>query len=325
MKLCIMYERIKQTTEYIRLLTGIEPEMEPMDKNALHLPLILTEGFDFYETHLFEERVILICFQPGVESTPAQIRLQADHVGQALKARVVAFIMEKAASYNVQRMIQRRINFIIPGKQLFLPDLLMDLGRNNNVDDHAIIAEIPAAAQLMLLFHLQKETLDGKHGEDMVKILRVSPAGISRAIKWLCSHSLAKYDGGKYKVLHFLYEKKDLWEKSYPFLVSPVMRVVYTDEFIQGTTAGQNALAEYGMLIEANYRITAIGKSQYLAVKTKTDPHYGENRIEVWKYAPEMMSEGGFVDKLSLYLSMRGDDDERTQKELRILLEEMKW
>ena len=97
------------------------------------------------------------------------------------------------------------------------------------------------------------------------------------------------------------------------------------NEHIPGTTCGQNALAEYGMLVEANHEITAIGKKQYQAIKSKTDPQYGVNRIEVWKYAPEVLSESGFVDKLSLYLSMRGDEDERTQKELRLLLEEMKW
>ena len=167
--------------------------------------------------------------------------------------------------------------------------------------------------------------MEGKHGEDLAKILRVSPAGITRAVKWLCAHSLAKYEGGKYKVLNFLFDKKELWEKAFPLLASPVLRIVYTDECVSGITCGQNALAEYGMLVETNYQITAIDKKRYQTIKPKTDPQYGENRIEVWKYAPEILSEGGFVDKLSLYLSMRDDEDERTQKELRVLLEDMKW
>jgi hypothetical protein len=202
----------------------------------------------------------------------------------------------------------------------------MDLGRKSDAVNIGMESgEIPATAQLMLLYHLQKENLNGKHGEDLVKILRVSPSGITRAVKWLCSHGLTKYEGGKYKALNFLYDKRELWEKAYPLLESPVLRVVYTDDLIPGTTCGQNALAEYGMLVEANHQIIAIGKNQYQTIKSKTDPQYGENRIEVWKYAPEILSESGFVDKLSLYLSMRGDEDERTQKELRLLLEEMKW
>lgn len=321
-----MDENVKRTIAYIQLLTGISPVIESVEKKGLHLPLIMTEGYGFYETQLFQERVILICLQDGVERTPAQMRLQADRVGQALNARVVAFVMAKAASYNVQRMIQKRINYIIPGKQLFLPDLLLDLGRKSDTADNQTgKGEIPATAQLLLLYHLQKETLNGKHGEDLVKILHVSPSGITRAVKWLCANGLAKYEGGKYKALSFLFEKKELWEKVYPLLVSPVLRVVYTDDCIPGTICGQNALAEYGMLVEETYRITAIGKNQYQTIKSKTDSQYGENRVEVWKYSPEILSEGGFADKLSLYLSMRDDEDERTQKELRILLEDMKW
>ena len=321
-----MDEIINRTAEYIKLLTGIAPVIEALDKKQLRLPLVVTAGFSFYVTRLFGERMVLIIMQEGEESTPARMQIQADHIRNALDVHVVAFVMDKAASYNVQRMIQRRINFIIPGKQLYLPDLLMDLGRDSNKSDYEVESnEIPASAQLLLLYHLQKERLDGKHGEDLAKILSVSPASITRALKWLCVRGLAKYEGGKYKVLIFLYERKELWDKVYPFLSSPVLRVVYTDEPIPGIICGQNALAEYGMLVEANHMITAIGKSQYRTVKSKTDPRYGENRIEVWKYAPEIMSEGGFVDKLSLYLSMRDDVDERTQKELRILLEEIKW
>lgn len=321
-----MDEIIRRTVEYVKLLLGIAPAIEALDKKQLRLPLIITAGYGFYETRLFDERVILICMQEGEVSTPSRMQMQADRIGKALDARVVAFVMETSASYNVQRMIRRRINFIIPGKQLFLPDLLVDLGRKCDTSDKDIKSgEIPTTAQLLLLYHLQKERLDGKHGEDLVKILGVSPASITRALKWLRAHELVKYEGGKYKALFFLYERKELWDKAYPFLTSPVLKVVYTDESIKGITCGQNALAEYGMLVESKRLITAIGKSEYQAVKSQTDTRYGDNRIEVWKYAPEIMSEGGFVDKLSLYLSMRDDEDERTQKELRILLEEMRW
>ena len=52
-----------------------------------------------------------------------------------------------------------------------------------------------------------------------------------------------------------------------------------------------------------SYRITAIGKEAYQTIKPKTDSRFGDNRIEVWKYGPELLAESGFVDKLSLYFN----------------------
>ena len=46
---------------------------------------------------------------------------------------------------------------------------------------------------------------------------------------------------------------------------------------------------------------------------------------QVWKYNPKMLSTEGVVDKLSLYLSLKDNDDERIQIELERLINEMSW
>lgn len=320
-----MNENIRKLVDYIKLLTGEGVVLAAVDVNSMHLPLILTAGYVFYETLLFGVKVIIVYQHANNDCTPAQIAIQSERIRQTMKPCVAVFVFDNMASYNVQRIIQKRINFIIPGKQMFLPDLLIDLGRKSEADYLDNNDTIPAAAQALLLYHLQKVNLNGKHGEELAMILETSPAGITRAVKWLCLHELAKFEGNKYKTLHLLFDGKELWERAYPFLESPIARVVYSDEDIIGINSGQNALAEYGMLVEANYHITALNKQQYQAIKAKTDPHYGDNRIEVWKYDPRLLSENGFVDKLSLYLSMRNDTDERTQKELKNMINKMPW
>ena len=56
-----------------------------------------------------------------------------------------------------------------------------------------------------------------------------------------------------------------------------------------------------------------------------TDKQFGENEIQVWKYNPKMLSTEGVVDKLSLYLSLKDNEDERIQIELERLINEMPW
>lgn len=320
-----MNENINNTIEYIRLLTGEELVLDALDVRSLHLPLFMTAGYSYYVAQFYGIKTIFVYQHINTNRTPAQIAMQSEKIRQTLKPCVVVFVFERLASYNVLRIIQKRVNFIIPGKQLFLPDLLIDLGKKSDSDDVEKTNTIPAAAQLLLLYHLQKENLNGKHGEDLVTILKISPAGITRAVKWLCINDIAKFEGKKYKTLQILLNGKELWDKVCPLLDSPIMKVVHTDENVDGIICGQNALAEYGMIVEANYQITALDKQQYQTIKTKTDSRYGDNLVEIWKYDPRILSNNGFVDKLSLFLSMRNDSDERTQKELRIMLEQMPW
>jgi len=52
---------------------------------------------------------------------------------------------------------------------------------------------------------------------------------------------------------------------------------------------------------------------------------FGENTVQVWRYDPHILSENGKVDKLSLYLSLRDNADDRIQIELENMLNEIKW
>jgi hypothetical protein len=55
-------------------------------------------------------------------------------------------------------------------------------------------------------------------------------------------------------------------------------------------------------------------------------PEEGTIQIERWKYDPTLLApDSQVVDRLSLYLSMQHDHDERTQAALTELLEQMQW
>jgi len=47
----------------------------------------------------------------------------------------------------------------------------------------------------------------------------------------------------------------------------------------------------------------------------------GNIKIEVWKYLP--ISKDGFVDKLSLYLTLKEDKDPRIEKELELMIDKL--
>ena len=109
-------------------------------------------------------------------------------------------------------------------------------------------------------------------------------------------------------------------------LVSPIEQIYYTDAPLEGQMiSGVNALASYTMLNEEPKQCCAISKKDLKVLNISTDKQFGQNEIQVWKYNPRMFSVSGAVDRLSLYLSLINNEDERIQIELERLINEMSW
>jgi hypothetical protein len=79
------------------------------------------------------------------------------------------------------------------------------------------------------------------------------------------------------------------------------------------------------MVRRAQRQCWAVTKKELKTLAIVTDKQFGENEIQVWKYNPKMLSTEGVVDKLSLYLSLKDNEDERIQIELERLINEMSW
>lgn len=93
---------------------------------------------------------------------------------------------------------------------------------------------------------------------------------------------------------------------------------------------GDTALSTYTMLSETNRKTFVIGKDEFRFMKTlgalkSLNKKYGDNRIEVWLYNPVTLSENKNVDKLSLYLSLKHDEDERVKGALEDIINEIQW
>ena len=93
---------------------------------------------------------------------------------------------------------------------------------------------------------------------------------------------------------------------------------------------GDTALSNYTMLSESNRKTYVIGKDEFRSLKTSgalkgLDKKYGDIRIEVWLYNPLILSENKNVDKLSLYLSLKQEEDERFKGALEDLINEIQW
>ena len=94
--------------------------------------------------------------------------------------------------------------------------------------------------------------------------------------------------------------------------------------------AGESDLSEKSILASPQQKIFAIGKDAFRKLKLEgqlkgLDKKYGDEKIEVWHYDPQLLSKIKQVDSLSLFLSMQSDYDERVVSELNELIKNIQW
>jgi predicted transcriptional regulator len=311
--------------KYISEIFGVETAIIPLENRLFQqLPLYITASYQVNETTFYGQRVCLLIAKTGKsELTPDQLYKQMLFVSQKLELPVV-FVFNKILSYNIKRLIRKGVNFITPNKQMFIPALMMDL-RKMPVSITQKAELLTSNAQLFLLYHLQKELLNGLTTQEVAGKFNQSYLTANRAVKCLKELGLCNLTGGKEKQIQFVAKGKELWQKAQPFFQNPVERIVFTDEILQYTQSNINALAHYTMLNDEAKRYYAVGKDVAKNLAGETNKYADDNVIEIWRYFPDLLSDSGFVDKLSLYLLLKNDRDVRVQNELEQMINGIKW
>ena len=319
---------MKDLIKYLNTILGVETTVISPEKQLLQqLPLYVTATYKVLETTLFGHRIcLLIVKNEGNSQTPDRLFKQMRFVTQKIGIPVV-YVFDKVISYNIKRLIQKGINFIIPNKQLFIPALMMDL-RKMPVTIPQKTEQLTPIAQLVLLYHLQKEILNGINTQQLSNKLNQTYRTMSRAVKNLEELGLCNLVGGKEKQIQFTAKGEELWLKAQNFLQNPVERIVFTDELPENGKAyisNITALAHYSMLNDETRRYYAIHKNEVKNLAVETNKYTGDNVIEIWRYNPKQLSNAGFTDRLSLYLLLKKDNDERVQNELEQIINEIQW
>jgi len=316
--------------KYLFDTLGIDIHIDPFLKNMLNsLPLFLRGMYRFQKTQLFNREIILLQ-QNGDEYLTADQYLK--HIRQIEKNFnvPVVLVLEPMEAYNRKRLIEKQVAFIIPGKQMFIPQLLIDLKEFRNAKKKKKDTLQPAS-QCLLFYHLLKENVEPLNFKMIAERTNYTPMTITRAATDLAEREICRIEGRKDKRIIFDADKRAIWEKAQPFLQNPVKNKIYIDDQFDETLmyrAGYSALTFYTNITGETNECFAIAKNDYLYLKKNkriVTPNKLEGRfcIEIWKYAPGILAENKIVDPLSLYLALKEDGDERVEKELEKMIERL--
>jgi len=315
---------IEQIVSYCKKLSGQVMVLKAMDKSQLgKLPIVITGNYTCYESVIMDVPISLLVVQ-NKDFTPKLLQKHQQMVTR-LTGRYTVFVLENVASYKISRMIDARINFIIPNKIIYIPSLLVNLKELK--DGRRLEEEVmPGMGQCILLYHLQRENLNGYTTRQLADKFSTSYASMNRALRWLNMKGIAEMVGIKEKTLMIADKGKKLWDRVWPLMISPVDHVLYTDdELVEKPLSGESALEQYTMIAAPDRLCKAVSKEWALEQKAMLNKHDGNIMVEVWRYDPSILEIDGHVDPLSLYLNMQSNDDERIRIELKTLINKVTW
>lgn len=264
--------------------------------------------------------------------TPRSLAITSDRLNTLFQKPIV-YILPSCPAFERQRLIDKNVFFVVSEKFAFLPNLMA----NERMKTTKPVQRLTPVAQYILLYHLQIEGINGKSARDLENIIPYSYASIALGITCLEELGLLSRTmiDGKSKVIQFQLCGRELWDAAQDYFINPVDETIYCDQILTQDIypiCGINALSHYTMLNPDPEKMFVLTKIQWQGIRTadilvNQNQYDGNVMIEVWKYPPVGLKDekNEWVDRLSLAISLREDEDPRVEGEVERLVNETIW
>lgn len=322
-----MHRLIEPLRDYFSKTLKIQLDIHPWTQND-QLPIVLNQFYDFYETRIFKSPCLLMISKENT-LTPAIIRKHVEQV-QKIWNHPCIYIQEFVTPYNRQRLMEHHIPFVVPGNQMYLPELGIDLREHFRQLRSRSVKSFSPATQAVLLYVLQHK-LKPYIPSELAKNLSYTLMTMSRAFDELERANIGQVTKqGKERRWYFTGDKKELWNEAKSYMRNPVKFRTWIPDKKSGILAGLSALAEFSQLNPPELPVVALSFDQWKILKKSgieelPSPEAAAIEVEVWNYDPDLFAKKNFVDQFSLYFSLNDNQDERVQTALEEMMETIKW
>lgn len=302
-------------------------------KAGERLPLFLRDGYRFFETFLLGLPCVLMVDQAQEAPSPANARKHMDQVESKWDGDLI-YVRHQLASHQRKRLIEQRVPFLVPGNQMYLPMLGIDLREHFRKQRQTPLTLKPATQVLVLQLLLRPEE-ELRTPLDFANRLGYTKMTMSRAFDELEAEQLCDISKeGRERKLRLAGTRHELWNHVLPLLRTPVKQrnhIGRSDIPQVGVAAGLTALANRSMLAAPKTAVVAVSSEQWQVMKRrKADFHTTADapdavEMEVWSYDPLLFSTEGTCDPYSLFLSLQDNKDERIEAALEEMMEAIQW
>lgn len=314
----------------------LEVALEIEETGVLNsLPFFINDSYRFWRITLFNKTMIGMQPISDEKFTPAKLKNHTELVRNNLHQEVIVLELEMSA-YNRQRLIVYKVPFIVPGNQMYLPELMIDL-RDHFKAIRATSKYLSPSAQVVLIYIINNRINGTLTPGKLAEELKYSNMTLTRAFDEIEAFELLEsVTSGKERLLVMNKRREDLWQQALQYMKSPIKNKqfvrIFNRQWERFRISGLSALSRYTIISPQSLEELAISKNDFhdgvdkrhfekVHFKEEADAH-----LEVWNYSPRLnIEDKSLVDKYSLYLSLIGNKDERVEKALEDLKKEFVW
>jgi len=298
---------------------------EPLEDKS---PLYVSCRYQAYTAKIFHEERLLLFSRNDDELTPGLVQSHA-HLLAAVYPIPPLFVFASGSREFCISLIKANIAFIVLNQQCYIPSGTIAINEKKFGKERSknIIFLSPSAQVILLFYLLHKELPEEIPFQLLISELPdLQKVYVTRAAQELQKTALATIISmGRAKSLLFAKPRKELWEDAQKYLRSPVLRRVRRAEpALDLPLAGISALAEYSNLNDDKEKTRAIYSRNF--DKHSEILEYSGEHLELWRYNPRLLCKNAkAVDELSLYLSLKDNQDPRVRGELERMMENFQW
>ena len=300
-----------------------------VEKIALTLPISFEKRYQYAKMKFHKESFLLIKEKRrgSLNSFVTQARIMGEKASMD-----VILVFSKLSDIEKKQLLQARVPFVDFKGNLFFPPLGLVLNAN---DDVVASKELTPSEQLTWIAFLLTK---GQKVVDVDLLSQITGLPNSTIYRCLRTFKTLNWLNKPNKLYAYTASKKELFLKSESFLFNPIKKRLLLSDFdlnkIQSDSrllyGGTYALSYLTFLAESDENSSyVISQRQFNKLSLPLSQHILEGKIlEIWRYSPFVSEfwndfkenqDRQFVDPISLYLTLKDDDDPRVEEEIEAL------
>ena len=300
-----------------------------VEKIALTLPISFEKRFQYAKMKFHKESFLLI--KEKRRGSLNSFVTQARTIGRKASMDVI-LVFSKLSDNEKKQLLQARVPFVDFKGNLFFPPLGLALNANGDVE---VFKELTPSEQLTWIAFLLTK---GQKVVDVDLLSQITGLPNSTIYRCLRTFKTLNWLNKPNKLYTYNASKKELFLKSESFLFNPIKKRLLLSDFdlkkIQSDSrllyGGTYALSYLTFLSESDENSSyVISQRQFNKLSLPLSQHVLEGKaLEIWRYSPfvsefwndfKETQDGQFVDPISLYLTLKDDDDPRVEEEVEAL------
>ncbi|MDI2593459.1 hypothetical protein NYP20_02690 [Pseudomonas sp. N3-W] len=261
---------------YVESVLGLRLRLAPWEHVKI-LPYALRDRYEFLVTEILGAKCLILKERQQREVSVPDIakHMQAINNLQTLKkspeiADLMIFVTDTLPSYDRKRLVEKGVQFIVPGNQLYLPAFGMDLREyyRQRLEKPQVLS--PATQSMLIQFLIkgwQRRLLTTR--STFEKSFTYAKMTVTRAIKELADLDIIQpgKEMGEAAIFFHL-SPKETWDMAKDYMRTPVKKTLWLNAVPEAfdtpiLLAGEAALAEMSLLVSPKVPSFAMTTAQF--------------------------------------------------------------